>query len=118
MKKLMLLCAGFMLTGFIAVNAQSSDTTKRPSKSPEIQSTPQQSQESNQMTQKKDMVRVQSAEVPASLRKTLEDPMYVGWENSTIWRNKNTNEYSVELMSGTTTKTYRFDKSGKPIKDL
>src|SRR4051794_10970701 len=116
MKKLMLLCAGFMLTGFIAVNAQSSDTTNRPSKATTTTSTPQESnqEESNQMTQKKDMVRVQSAEVPASLRKTLEDPMYVGWENATIWRNKNTNEYSMELMSGNTTTTYRFDKSGKP----
>ena len=116
MKKLMLLCAGFMLTGFIAVNAQSSDTTKRPSKAVTTQPTPQ--QPSNQMTQKKDMVQVQTAEVSASLRKTLEDPMYVGWENSTIWRNKTTNEYTIELLSGNTTKTYRFDKSGKPIKDL
>jgi len=115
MKKLMLLCAGFMLVGLIAVNAQSSDTTKRPSKAPATQPTPQQS---NQMTQKKDLVRVQTAEVPASLRKTLADPMYVGWETSTIWRNKTTDEYTVELPSGTTTKTYRFDKAGKPIKDL
>jgi hypothetical protein len=115
MKKLMLLCAGFMLAGVIAVNAQSSDTTARPSKAPATQPAPQ---ESNQMTQKKDMVKVQTADVPASLRKTLADPMYVGWENSTIWRNKTTDEYTVELLSGNTTKTYRFDKSGKPIKDF
>ena len=114
MKKLMLLCASFMLVGAIAVNAQSSDTTKRPAKAP----TTQPPQQSNQMTQKKDLVKVQTAEVPASLRKTLEDPMYVGWENSTIWRNKTTDEYTIELPSGNTTKTYRFDKTGKPIKDL
>ena len=114
MKKLMLLCAGFMLVGLIAANAQSSDTTKRPAKAPTTQSP----QQSNQMTQKKDLIKVQTAEVPAPLRKTLEDPMYVGWENSTIWRNKTTDEYTIELMSGTTTKTYRFDKTGKPIKDL
>jgi len=115
MKKLMLLCAGFILVGLISANAQSSDTTKRPSKAPASQTTPE---ESNQMTQKKDMVKVQTTEVPASLRKTLEDPMYVGWENSTIWRNKTNDEYTVELLSGNTTKTYRFDKTGKPIKDL
>lgn len=111
----MLLCAGFMLVGLIAVNAQSADTTKRPSKEPATQPTPQ---PSNQMTHKKDLVKVQTTDIPASLRKTLEDPMYVGWENSTIWRNKTTDEYTVELMSGTTTKTYRFDKTGKPIKDF
>jgi hypothetical protein len=114
MKKLMLLCASFMLVGMIAANAQSSDTTKSPSKTT-TQPTPQ--QPSNQMTHSKDMVKVKTTEIPASLRKTLEDPMYTGWENSTIYRNKTNDQYTLELMSGTTTKTYHFDKAGKPIKD-
>jgi hypothetical protein len=74
---------------------------------------------------KKDMVRVQPSEIPASLRKTLEDPMYAGWENSTIYRNKSNNEYVVEIKnttgtsssSASATKTYRFDKNGKPVID-
>jgi len=118
MKKLMLLCASCMLVGLIAANAQSSDTTKRPSKATTEPAQQQPQQQSNQMTQKKDLVKVQSTDVPASLRKTLEDPMYVGWENSTIWRNKTTDEYTIEVLSGNTTKTYRFDKAGKPIKDF
>ena len=116
MKTLLFICASFVLAGVVTVNAQSSDTSKRPTRSstPAVQPTPQ--QPSNQM--KKDVVIVKSTEVPASLRKTLEDPMYVGWENSTIWRNKTTDEYTMEMMSGTTMRTYRFDKTGKPIKDF
>lgn len=114
MKKLLFICASVMLAGVIASHAQSSDTTKRPSRSETMQSTPE--QPSNQM--KKDVVAVKPTEVPASLRKTLEDPMYVGWEKSTIWNNKTTGEYTVEMMSGTTMKTYRFDRTGKPIKEF
>jgi len=63
------------------------------------------------------MTKIQSSEVPSSLRKTLKDPMYAGWENSTIYRNKSQDEYVVEILSGSTAKTYRFDKSGKPLTD-
>jgi hypothetical protein len=115
MKKMMLLCASFLLVGLFAANAQSQDTTKRPTREGEELSQP--TQQSNQMTQKKDLVKVQASEIPASLRKTLEDPMYAGWENSTIWKNKTNDQYTIELMTGNTTKTYRFDKSGKPIQD-
>lgn len=66
---------------------------------------------------RKDMLNIQSSEVPSSIRKTLNDPMYAGWENSNINRNKSQDEYVVEVLSGSTTKVYRFDKNGKPLTD-
>jgi hypothetical protein len=104
MKKLMLTVASMLLISVMAATAQ--DTTKTST-----------STESSQAVGKKDLVRVEKADVPDALKKTLEDPMYAGWENSTIWRNKSTDEYSVTIISGTTSKTYRFDKNGKPIID-
>jgi hypothetical protein len=114
MKKLVLTFASVLLISVMAATAQElSDTTKTGVKSEKSE----ESQSNEAVNSKKDLVRVQTNEVPASLRKTLEDPMYAGWENSTIWRNKTNDEYTVEILNGTTTKTYRFDKNGKPIID-
>jgi hypothetical protein len=114
MKKLVLTFASILLISVMAANAQElSDTTKTSTG----KSMSESQEESSQAVGKKDLVRVQTNDVPAALRKTLEDPMYAGWENSTIWRNKTTDEYTVEILNGTTTKTYRFDKNGKPIID-
>jgi hypothetical protein len=104
MKKLVLTFASMILISVMAATAQ--DTTKSSTAT-----------ESSQAVGKKDLVRVESTEVPAALKKTLEDPMYKGWENGTVWRNKSNDEYSVTILSGTTSKTYRFDKNGKPIID-
>jgi hypothetical protein len=111
MKKLMLSFASLLIVGLVAVNAQY-DTTKRPTQGSQPQ------QQNNQMNQKKDLVKVKTADLPASLRKTLEDPMYIGWENSTIYRNKTNEEYTVDIMTGNTFKSYRFDKNGRPLKDF
>jgi hypothetical protein len=104
MKKLMLTFAAMLLISVMAATAQ--DTTKTSTGT-----------ESSQAVGKKDMVRVDKDQVPDELKKTLADPMYAGWENSTIWRNKSNDEYSVTIISGTSSKTYRFDKNGKPIID-
>jgi len=62
-----------------------------------------------------DKVMITITEVPVSLRTTLSDKKYVGWEKSTIYRNRTTNEYLVEIKDGTDVKTYYFDKDGKAI---
>jgi hypothetical protein len=62
-----------------------------------------------------DRVMITSSEVPVSLRTTLSDKKYTGWEKSTIYRNKATNEYLVEIRDGSDVKTYYFDKDGKAI---
>lgn len=56
---------------------------------------------------------VTTDDMPTSLRMTLEDDQYEGWENSTVYRNRNTNEYMVEIRDGSSSKTYYFDKDGK-----
>jgi hypothetical protein len=62
-----------------------------------------------------DRVMVTSSEIPVTLRTTLRDEKYKGWENSSIYRNRNTDEYMVEIRDGSSAKTYYFDKSGADI---
>jgi hypothetical protein len=54
-------------------------------------------------------------DIPASLRATLSDDKYKGWENSTIYRNRKSNDYMVEIRDGSNAKVYYFDKDGKAI---
>jgi hypothetical protein len=61
------------------------------------------------------MIKIPIDDLPSSMRKTLEDEQYSGWQNSPVYRNSKTNEFSIDIKKGTQTKTYRFDKSGKPI---
>ena len=62
------------------------------------------------------MTVIQSSEVPASLRSTLGDSQYKGWEsNSTIYRSRNNDQFVVEMRDGNQTKIHRFDKEGKVI---
>jgi len=62
-----------------------------------------------------DRVVILSNDIPVSLRVTLEDDMYRGWENSTIYRNRQTNEYMIEIRDGSNSKIYYFDKDGKAL---
>lgn len=62
-----------------------------------------------------DKVVIMATEVPQSLRITLADDKYKGWENSTIYRNRSTNEYLVEIRDGSDVTTYYFDRDGKAI---
>jgi hypothetical protein len=62
-----------------------------------------------------DRVVVRTNEIPESLKVTLNGDQYKGWENSTIYRNRSTNEYMIEIRDGSTTRTHYFDKDGKAI---
>jgi hypothetical protein len=62
-----------------------------------------------------DRVVVRSNDIPSSLRITLRGDQYKGWENSTVYRNRSTNEYMVEIRDGSKTNTFYFDKDGKAI---
>jgi hypothetical protein len=65
-----------------------------------------------------DMVKIQSGEVPTSLRTTLSDTRYKGWENGTIYRSKKNDVYVVEMKDANNKNemtTYRFDAQGKLI---
>jgi len=105
MKKLMLTIAAVFCLSAVAVHAQ--DPQKK-------DTTQTQSQNYRQ-----DMTVIKSSEIPATLRTTLQDAQYKGWETGTFYTNKAKETYVVEIKDATTNKTmaYRFDASGKPIKE-
>jgi hypothetical protein len=45
----------------------------------------------------------------------LQGPDYKGWENSTIYYNRQNSEYSLDLGTGDQVKNYRFDRDGNPV---
>jgi hypothetical protein len=64
---------------------------------------------------KEDRVVITTNDLPSSLLITLGDPKYKGWDNSTVYRNRKTNEYMIEIRDGSDTRTYYFDKNGKAV---
>lgn len=56
-----------------------------------------------------DLVIIQQNEIPQSLRETLKDEKYAGWENSIIYHNTRTGEYLISP------RPYRFDSEGNPV---
>lgn len=68
-----------------------------------------------------DMVEVQAEQIPASLRRTLRESQYMGWEDKgTLYQDPSTNEY-VLVMDKTDDspqpRAYRFDKNGQLKED-
>lgn len=123
MKPVKLILATTMAIAAFAANAQ--DTTKLTTPPPvqQDQTAPQnQAQQSqaqkDQANFKKDMIVIPAAQVPASLRSTLQGAQYKGWENGTIYRNQSSDMFMVEMRDGNHAKIYRFDQNGKAIKDF
>lgn len=62
------------------------------------------------------MIEMQSGEVPESLRQTLTDNDYKGWETGKLYRHGSTGDYLLiveERKTGEGKQVYRFDKDGK-----
>jgi hypothetical protein len=117
MKTVKLILASALVIGAVAVNAQdSTNVTPQPQLE---QPAPQQQDPAQQpeMDYKKDMVVVPAAEIPASLRSTLQGSEYKGWESGTIYRNQASDMFIVETREGDKTTIHRFDKDGNAIKD-
>jgi len=117
MKKLMMIAAGALFVGVAAVQAQDTTSYKKTDSTSLQQEQPTQQQPGS--IKLKDMTALQSTEIPATLRETLQGAQYKGWDASTskIYRNQTSDLYVVQIQDGTMTKTYRFDKEGKPIND-
>ena len=102
MKKNILMLAAVLCLGTVTLRAQEvpkADTTI-------------------QQNYRKDMTKIQASEIPASLKTTLQDAQYKGWEQGTVYKSKNGDMYVVELNDANNRmQTYRFDANGKPIKD-
>lgn len=67
---------------------------------------------------KEDRVEVEISELPELLQNRLEnDAQYAGWEEGTVYLEKNTNEYLLHISQENTTRTYRFDEFGNALHD-
>ena len=66
------------------------------------------------------MTEIQAEQIPASLRRTLRESQYSGWEeNGTLYQDPATREYVLVMeKSGDSSqpRSYRFDKNGQ-VKD-
>lgn len=108
MKKIILILAGALCLSTAAVQAQ--DATNKAK-----QDSTRQSPSTNYQ---KDMVKIQATDVPSSLRTTLQDAQYKGWEKATLYRSKNNDMYVVEMKDASgKTMVHKFDASGKPIRE-
>jgi hypothetical protein len=108
MKKLMLTIASLLFVSVLAVNAQVQDTTSASQPSTGIQ----QQQDLNY----DEMEAIQSSDVPASLRSSLQGSEYSGWEAGKVYRHKANNEYVV-VIGDEDAKVYRFDSNGTRVQD-
>jgi hypothetical protein len=62
-------------------------------------------------------VKLQREEIPLFLQKALEDEQFRGWEDGSVYRNIQTNEYRVDVMNGLKKETFYFDKNGTLLKN-
>ncbi len=68
--------------------------------------------------QKEERFVVNGNNLPSKMVDVLtREEKYKGWKNSTIYFEKNTEQYLVNIQSANSTRTYRFDKDGNEIID-
>ena len=127
MKKILLTVAGSMFIALAAVHAQErSDTTKtdQPSSEYRTESGTQgetttvegKSGTQGQMNWREEDREVVSREdLPDVMITTLEGDQYAGWEASTIYRNRTSNDYMLVIDDNGEVKTYYFDKDGRAV---
>ena len=87
------------LAAALIVSASASAFAQQPTEDTRPSQSQQQQQPSNQFNSR-DYTRIQSSEVPASLRTTLQSDTYKGWESGTIYRHNNGNGYYITTGTG------------------
>ena len=133
MKKTIWICTGLLLLSLGTLRAQQDTLTNKnktrtqPNQPTVIQPTPVVPQpqsttparDANTNTyRQQDQILIHQDQVPPPLKQTLQGTQYNGWENSTMYQDRHTGEYFLELKTGANTpKTYRFDKNGRLIQD-
>ena len=65
--------------------------------------------------QKEDRVEVADQDLPEQMKQELKAEKYAGWENGNVFFEKNTEQYVLHLEAENGTRTYRFDKEGRPL---
>ena len=69
---------------------------------------------------RKDMSKVENAAIPEGLKSTLTSAQFKGWEEKgSVYTNADKSVYIVEMRDDVENrvKAYRFDATGKPIKE-
>jgi hypothetical protein len=120
MKKIILTLAGSLLIGLAAINAQQqSDTTGTQGDKRESHPSTEyrQDDQSRMQWRNEDREIVTSDRLPSPLLQTLNSDQYRGWENATIYRNRQTDEYMLIISDGSEPRTFYFDNSGKLLDD-
>jgi hypothetical protein len=118
MKKLfaMLITAG-CLAGF-NVNAQVSDVSTDTSGVNVSKDEPNRdSYNSTVATDKNDLIKIRTSELPAMVTQTLGNSNYAGWTVTSAYRTKANDEYLVEVKKDSQTRSYWFDKNGNRIEN-
>jgi hypothetical protein len=122
MKKMMICLASGLLLSLTAVKAQQDTSLNQQPATPAQQSTPQPqtttpARQQDQYRQQ-DRVLIPQDQLPTQMRETLRGNQYQGWENSQIYQDRATGEYSLDINnSNQSQRTYRFDKNGKLMDD-
>src|SRR5687767_13744228 len=117
MKTILILLVALFICCAEKVNAQSPapepDTLKEVKQTdPEAKSLPKNTNYT------KDQLRITSKQVPEGVKRALNsDTQYEGWEKGSFYKDKSGNLYTLEITKADTTRTYRFNASGKPVKD-
>lgn len=63
-----------------------------------------------------DKKRISAEEIPDPVRETLESTgRYSGWQKGVVFHDRNKDEYVVEFKEAGKTRSYRFNKDGKPV---
>lgn len=117
MKKLILTVCGLVLSTAVLMAqspAPEPDTLRDPVRQidPEPKVLPQNDNYAE------DRVKITPKQVPDGVKQTLSSStQYQGWEKASIFRVKSNNKFIVEITRGDTTRTFHFDKTGKPVSD-
>jgi hypothetical protein len=124
MKKLMLIATCALLIGAATSYAQDTTGTYRSKQTIDQTKTRTTDQNDHTMKSGQDMkgdqsmkgwTKVNTADIPASLRSTLNSSQYSGWEKSSVYVNQAGDRYSLRLGDATSPKTFYFDKTGKQV---
>jgi hypothetical protein len=113
------LLPAFLLTSFVATAQHKSDTTERvnfPPAKPDVVKT-QPAIPADYYNNADPLIRVRIDAIPSPLKKTLQGSEYSGWQESPVFRDRKTSEFLIDIRSGDSLRTFRFDKYGNPLKD-
>jgi hypothetical protein len=117
MKKLVAILAGLFIT-IAAAHAQSPAPEPDTLRDPVKQTDPEGRVLPRDVNYADDHQKITPKQLPAGVLQTLESStQYDGWEKAFVYKNKSGSVFTIEITRADTTRTYRFDKLGRPVKE-